>query len=157
MERVRSLEFARSDWKARRQRRPGNPGWRLRHTGCVLRAEAALCLTNEPARLSSGRWPAAPKGGCQRGGTPFGALLLTFGAYQKDGVARGRNPAQGCPWGQCRGSRTAVRKTLCPKLAGQAQTKAPRPKPGQLCYSAQNTLPVAAQLSAKPRPLGALI
>ena len=39
---------------------------------------------------------------------------------------------------------------LCPKLAGQVQTKAPRPKPGQLRYSAQNTVPVAAQPSANP-------
>ena len=70
----------------------GNPSWRLRHTGCVLRAEAALCLTNEPARLSSGRWPAAPRGakgapflcafkvnwpiGPREG--PLGALVLLF-------------------------------------------------------------------------------
>ena len=103
----------------------GNPGWRLRHTGCVLRADAALCLTNEPARLSSGRWPAAPKGGMPKGGTPFGALLHPFGAFQKDGVPRGRNPAQGCPWGQCRGRRMAMRKALCPKLQSKVQTPPP--------------------------------
>ena len=105
----------------------GNPGWRLRHTGCVLRADAALCLTNEPARLSSGRWPAAPKGGMPKGGTPFGALLHPFGAYQKDGVARGRTPAQGCPWGQCRGRRMAMRKALCPWLHSQVQTRQAAP------------------------------
>ncbi len=57
-----------------------------------------------------------------KGGTPFGALLHPFGACQKDGVPRGRNPAQGCPWGQYRGSRTAVRKALCPKLQSKVQT-----------------------------------
>ncbi len=32
-------------------------------------------------------------------------------------------PAQGCPWGQCRGKRVAVRKTLCPKLQSKVQTR----------------------------------
>ena len=60
---------------------------------------------------------AVAKGGMPKGGTPFGALLHPFGAYQKDGVARGRNPA------------------------GHAPGAVPRQAHG----SAQNTVPVASK------------
>ena len=99
----------------------GNPGWRLRHTGCVLRAEAALCLTNEPARLSSGRWLAAPKGDAKGGN----ALWRAFASF----------------WRVPKGWRRA---------GAQPRWPGARPKPGQLRYNTQNTVSVATRLQANP-------
>ena len=76
----------------------GNPGWRLRHTGCVLRAEAALCLTNEPARLSSGRWPAAPRGDA-KGGNALWRAFASFWRVPKGWRRAGAQPRPGMPLG----------------------------------------------------------
>ena len=79
----------------------GNPGWRLRHTGCVLRADAALCLTNEPARLSSGRWPAAPRGDA-KGGNALWRAFASFWRVPKGWRRAGAQPRPGMPLGRCR-------------------------------------------------------
>ncbi len=76
----------------------GNPGWRLRHTGCVLRADAALCLTNEPARLSSGRWPAAPRGDA-KGGNALWRAFASFWRVPKGWRRAGAQPRPGMPPG----------------------------------------------------------
>ena len=76
----------------------GNPSWRLRHTGCVLRAEAALCLTNEPARLSSGRWPAAPRGDA-KGGNALWRAFASFWRVPKGWRRAGAQPRPGMPLG----------------------------------------------------------
>ena len=75
-----------------------NPGWRLRHTGCVLRAEAALCLTNEPARLSSGRWPAAPRGDA-KGGNALWRAFASFWRVPKGWRRAGAQPRPEMPLG----------------------------------------------------------
>ena len=120
-----------------------NPGWRLRHTGCVLRAEAALCLTNEPARLSSGRWPAAPRGDA-KGGNALWRAFASFWRVPKGWRPAGAQPRPGSAWRRCRSSRTAVHKILCPKLQGYKQTHPGMPlgaMPRQPHGSAQNTVP----------------
>ena len=107
----------------------GNPGWRLRHTGCVLRADAALCLTNEPARLSSGRWPAAPKGGCQRGERPL-ARFCSLLARTKSEASRGGATPPGMRPGAMPRQAHGSAQTLCPKLQGKVQTHRAAPGGG---------------------------
>ncbi len=106
----------------------GNPGWRLRHIGRVLRAEAALCLTNEPARLSSGRWPAAPKGGCQRGERPLARFCILLARTKRMASRGGATPPRDAPGGN---AEAAARQ--CEKRSARSwQAKCKTPPPSEL-------------------------